>query len=107
MNERNLKEAGTIVDTKFAYDTTSRKISVHVGADNVVTLSSDLASIMGFSTKQLTFRQERKYKGRSQWTRTDDSIVYTSTAMRLKLYQWAIIRVPFCAWSMLLEFLAI
>ena len=47
--ERNLKVAGTICDTKFVYEATSRKISVHVGADNVVTLSSDLASIMGFS----------------------------------------------------------
>ena len=48
MIERNLKGAGTIVDNKNAYDTTSRKISVHVRADNVVILSSDLASIMGF-----------------------------------------------------------
>ena len=48
MIERNLRDAGTILDTKFAYDATSRKISVHVGVDNVVTLSSDLASIMGF-----------------------------------------------------------
>ena len=63
MIERNLKEAGTIVDTTFAYDATSRKISVHVGADNVVTLISDLASSMGFSPKELTFREERKYKG--------------------------------------------
>ena len=52
MIERNLKVAGTFVDTKFAYDATSRKISVHVGADNVVTLSSDLASIMGFSPRR-------------------------------------------------------
>ena len=50
MIERNLKDAGMIADTKFTYDATSRKISVHVGADNVVTLSSDLASIMGFFT---------------------------------------------------------
>ena len=42
MIERNLKDAGTIVDSKFAYDATSRKISVDVGSDNVVTLSSDL-----------------------------------------------------------------
>ena len=48
MIERHLKDAGAIVDTKFAYDATLRKISVHVGADNVVTLSSDMASIMGF-----------------------------------------------------------
>ena len=53
MIERNLKDAGTIVDTKFAYDATSRKVSVHVGAESVVTLSSDLASIMGFSPRQL------------------------------------------------------
>ena len=46
MIERNLKE--TIVGTKCAYDATSKKISLHVGADNVVTLNSDLASIMGF-----------------------------------------------------------
>ena len=32
----NLKDAGTIVDTKFAYDATSRKISVHVGTENLV-----------------------------------------------------------------------
>ena len=64
MIERNLKDFGTIVDTKFAYDATSRKISVHVGADNVVTLSSDLASIMGFSPMQLIFREERKHKGK-------------------------------------------
>ena len=51
MIERNLKDAGTIVDTKFAYDATSRKLSVHVRADNVVALSSDLASIMGFSPR--------------------------------------------------------
>ena len=37
---------------------------MHVGADSVITLSSDLASIMGFSPKQLTFREERKYKGK-------------------------------------------
>ena len=35
MIERNLKDVGTIVDTKFAYDATSRKISVYIGADNV------------------------------------------------------------------------
>ena len=64
MIEGNLQDAGTIVDTKFAYDATSRKVSVHVGADNVVTLSSDLARIMGFSPRQLTFRDERKYKGK-------------------------------------------
>ena len=64
MIERSLKDAGTIVDTKFAYDAASRKISVHVGADNVVTLSSDLASIMGFSPRHLTFSEERKYKGK-------------------------------------------
>ena len=46
------------------FDATSRTISVLVGADNVVTLSSDLASIMGFSHRQLTFREERKYKGK-------------------------------------------
>ena len=61
MMERNLKDAGTIVDTKFVYDATSRTISVHVGADNVVILSSDLASIMGFSHRQLTFREEGRY----------------------------------------------
>ena len=63
MMERNLNDAGTIVDTKFPYDATSRKISVHVGADNVVTWRSDLASIMGFSPRQLTVREERKHKG--------------------------------------------
>ena len=64
MIELHLKDAGTIVDTKFAYDATSRKISVHVWADNVVTMSSDLASIIGFSPRQLTFTKERKYKGK-------------------------------------------
>ena len=63
MIERNLKDAASIVDTKYAYDATSRKVSVHVGGDNVITLSSDLG-IMGFSPKQLTFREERKYKGK-------------------------------------------
>ena len=82
MIERNLNDVGTIVDTKFAYDATSRKISVHV-----VTLSSDLASSKGFSPKEMTFSEERNRRGKSLWTRTEDSIVYTSIAMRLKLYQ--------------------
>ena len=56
MTERNLKDAGTIVDTKFAYEAASRKINVHVVADNVGTLSLDLAGIMRFSPRQLTFR---------------------------------------------------
>ena len=64
MIERNLKDAGTIVVTKFAHDSTSRKISAHVGSDNVITLSSDRASIVGFSPRQLTFRAERKHKGK-------------------------------------------
>ena len=64
MIERNLKDAETNVDTKFAYDAISRKISVHVGADNVIIFSSDLASIMGFSPRQLTFREERKHNGK-------------------------------------------
>ena len=64
MIERNLKDAGTIVDTKFAYNATSRKISVHVGADNVVTLRSELSGIMGFSPRELTFRDESKYNGK-------------------------------------------
>ena len=59
-----LQDVGTIVDTKFAYDATSRKISVYVEADNVFTLSSDRASVMGFSPRQLTFREERKHKGK-------------------------------------------
>ena len=37
---------------------------MHVGADNVVTLSSDLASIMGFSPRYMTFREERQHKGK-------------------------------------------
>ena len=90
--ECNLKDAGTIVDTKFAYDATSRKNQCTLGADNVVTLTSDMASIMSFSPRQLTFREESKHKGRSLWTRTEDSIVYTSMAMRLKLYKCAILR---------------
>ena len=81
--ECNLKDTGTIVDTKFAHEATSRKISVHVGVDNVVTLSSVLASIMGFSPREMTFSEERKARERSLWTRTEDSIVYTSIAMRL------------------------
>ena len=64
MIERNLKEAGTIVDAKFAYDATSKKISFHVRADNVVTLSSDLATIMGFSPREMTVSEERKHKGK-------------------------------------------
>ena len=60
--ERKLKDVGTIADTKFAYDATSRKINVHVGADNVITWSSELASIMGISPGQLFFRGERKHK---------------------------------------------
>ena len=64
MIERNIQDAGTMVDTKFAYDASLREISVHVGADNVVTFSSDLARITGFSPRQLTFREERKYKGK-------------------------------------------
>ena len=35
---------------------------MRVGADNVVTLSSDLASIMGFSPREMTFSEERKHK---------------------------------------------
>ena len=62
MIERNLNDAGTLVDTKFTYDATSRKINVHVDVDNVVTLSSDLASIMGFSPREMTFSAERKHK---------------------------------------------
>ena len=91
--ERNLKDAGTIVDTKFSYDAASRKLSVHVGADNVVTLSSDLASMKGFSPGQLTFREERKYNGKVAMDPNRDSIVYTSIAMRLKLYRWAILKI--------------
>ena len=64
MIERNLKDAGSIVDNKFTYDATSRKISVHVGADNVVTLGSDLASIMEFLPREMTFSEERKHKGK-------------------------------------------
>ena len=37
---------------------------MHVGADNAVTLSSDLASIMGFSTIEMTSSEERKHKGK-------------------------------------------
>ena len=33
MIECNLKDVGTIVNTKFAYDAASRKITVHVRAD--------------------------------------------------------------------------
>ena len=107
MIEHNLKDAETIVDTKFAYDATSRKISVHVGADNVVTLSSDLASIMGVSPRQHTFRAERKQNGKVAMDPTEDSIVYASITMRLNLYRWAILRLPFYAWSMLPEILTI
>ena len=75
MIERNLKDAGTILDTKFAYDATWRKISVHVVADNVVTLSSDLASITGFSPMPFTFTEERKHKGK---VAMDPNRVYNS-----------------------------
>ena len=37
---------------------------MHVGADNVIKLSSDQASIMGFSPRVMTFREERKHKGK-------------------------------------------
>ena len=62
--ERNRNDPWTIVDTKFVYDAASRKISVHAVADNIITLSSDLVSIMGFSRRQLTLREERKHKGK-------------------------------------------
>ena len=107
MIERNLKDAGTIVDTKFAYDATSRKLSVHVVADNVITLSSDLASIMGFSPRQLTLEKKENTRRRSLWIRTEDSIVYTSIAMRLNLYQWATLKLPSYAWWMQPEILVI
>ena len=107
MIERNLKDIGTIVDTKFAYDATSRKISVHVGADNVITLSSDLASIMGFHLGSSPLEKKENTRGRSLWTRTDDSIVYTSIAMRLNLYQWATLKLPSCAWWLQPEILVI
>ena len=83
MIERNQKDAGTIVDTKLAYDATSRKISVNVKANNVVTLSSDLASIMAFLSRRSPLEKKENTRGRSLWTRTEDSIVYTSIAMRL------------------------
>ena len=37
---------------------------MHVGADNILTLSSDMASIMGFSPKEMAFSEERKHKGK-------------------------------------------
>ena len=103
----NLKDTETIVDTKFAYDATSRKISVHVGADNVVTLSSDLASIMGFPPRQLTFREERKYKGKvamSPYRGFNSLYVYCDAAEAIPV---AILRLDFYVWSMLPEILAI
>ena len=106
MSERNLKDAGTIIDTKFAYDATSRKIIVHVGADNVVTLSSDLASIMGFPPREMTFSEERKHNGKVAVDPNrgfNSLLVYTYIAMQLKLYQWAILWLHFYASSMLLE----
>ena len=66
MLERNQKDAGTIVDIKFACDAISRKISVHVGADNIVTLSLDLFSIMGFSPREMTF-MKKENKGESRF----------------------------------------
>ena len=107
MIERNLKDAGTIVDNKFAYDATSRKISVHVGADNVLTLNSDLASIMGFSPRQLTFKEERKHKGKVAMdpNRGFNSLyVYFDAG---KLYKWATLKLPSYAWSMQLEIFVI
>ena len=82
--DRKLKDAETIVDNKCADDATSSKISVHVGADNVVTLSSDLVSIIHFSPLEKKENTRRK----SLWARTKNSVVYTSIAIRLKLYQW-------------------
>ena len=68
MIERNLKDAGTIVDTKPAYDYTSRKISVNVGADNVIRLSSDLASTMGFHLRSSPLDKKENTRRRSLWT---------------------------------------
>ena len=107
MIEHILKDAGTIVDTKFPYDATSRKISVLVRADNEVTLSSDLARIMGFHLCSSPLEKKENTRGRSLWTRTEDSIVYTSIAMRLNLYQWATLKLPSCAWWMQPEILVI
>ena len=92
MIERNLKDAGTIADTKFAYDATSRKISVYVGADNVFTVRiwrASLAFLLGSSPLVGELR-----------TRTEDSIVYTSITMRRKVYQWATLKLPSYAWWM-------
>ena len=103
MIECNLKDDGTIVDTKFAYDITSRKIIMHVGDDNVVTLSSDLASIMGFSPRKMTFSEERKYKGKVAMdpNRGFNSLyVYCDAAEAISVDD---IKAPFYAWSMLLE----
>ena len=103
MIERNLKDAGTIVDTKFAYDATSRKISMHVGADNVVTLSSDLASIMCFSPKEMTFSEERTRKGKVAVDPNkgfNSLYVYCDVAEAIPVGD---IKAPFYTWSMLLE----
>ena len=85
MIECNLKDAGTIVDTKFANDSTSTKISVRVRGDNIITLSLDLATIMGLGSSPL--EKKENTRGRSLWTLIEHSIVYTSNAMRRKLYQ--------------------
>ena len=105
MIERNLKDAGTIVDPKFTYDATSREISVHVGADNVVTLSSDLASIMSFSPREMTFSEERTHKGKVavDSNRGFNSLyVYCDAAEAILVSD---LRHPFYASSMLLEIL--
>ena len=39
-------------------------ITLLVGADNVIKLNLDLASIVGISPRQLTIREERKYNGK-------------------------------------------
>ena len=107
MIERNLKVAGTIVDTNFAYDATSRKISVHVGADNVITFVRIWLASWAFRLGSSPLEKKENTRERSLWTRTEDSIIYTSIAIRLKLYQWATLKLPFCAWSMQPEIVVI
>ena len=70
-------------------------------------LSSDLASIMGFSPRQLTFREERKYKGKVAMDPNggfNSLYVYCDAAEAIP---GAILRLPFYAWLMQPEILTI
>ena len=70
-------------------------------------MSSNLASIMGFSPRQLTFREERKYKGKVAMDpngRFNSLYVYCDAAEAIPV---TILRLPSYVWSILSEILAI